>query len=118
MLGQQRLGFLRRLACNPCTLPDAERAQLELVPGGAGATRLLLASSVLLLVALARGLEIDPEQGRADQRQHNRGSDRAEDVGDGIRDRHRIEQFLGFIRRKTEAVDRIGRQAHRRRDRL
>ena len=63
LLGQQRLGFLRRLADDPCTLPDAERAQRELVPGGPGAACLLLAA-VLLLVALARGLEIDAKQSR------------------------------------------------------
>ncbi len=118
VLGQQSFGFLRRLADNPCTLLDAESTQLELVPGRAGTARFFLPASVLLLVALARGLEIDAEQGRAEQRQDDRGPDRAEDVGDGIGDRHRIQQLLGFVRRQLEAVDRIGGKAHRRRDRL
>ena len=117
LLGKQRLGFLHRLAHDPSSLPDAERAQLELVPGCAGTAQLLLAA-VLLLVALARGLEIDAEQGRAEQGKNNRGPDRAEDVGDGIGDRHRVQELLGLFGRQTEAVDRIGRQAHRRRDRL
>ena len=55
---------------------------------------------------------------RAEQGDDHRGSDRAEDVGDGIGDRHAVEQVLGFLGRQAEAVDRVGAEAHRRRDRL
>ena len=87
------------------------------MPGRAGTAHFLLAP-VLLLVPLARGLKVDAEERRANQRQNDRGSDRSEDVGDGVGDRHRIQCFLGVLGRQTEAVDRIGRKAHRRRDRL
>ena len=97
--------------------PYAERAQLELVPGRAGTAGFLLAA-VLLLIPLARRLKIDAKERRAEQRQNNGGSDGSENVGDGVGDRHRIQYFLGFLGRQAEAVDRIGRQAHRRRDRL
>ena len=117
VLGKQRFGFLHRLAHNQAPVLDAECAQLELVPGRAGTARFLLAP-MLFLVALARRLEIDAEQGRAEQRENECGSDRAENVGDGVGDRHRVQELLGFLRRQAEAVDRVGRKAHRCRDRL
>ena len=40
LVGKQRLGFVRRLADDRPALPDAERAQLELVPGRAGTAEL------------------------------------------------------------------------------
>ena len=97
LLGQQRLGFLRRLADDRAAVPDAERAQLELMPGRAGAADFLLAA-VLLLVALAGRLEIDAEQRRAEQREDDRGADGAENVGDGVGHRHRIEQSSWSLR--------------------
>ena len=81
----------------------AERAQLELVPGRAGTAGFLLAA-VLLLISLARGLEIDAEQRRAEQREDDRRADRAEDVGDGVGDRHRIQQS-SWSRRATGQGD-------------
>ena len=118
LLGQQRLGFLRRLADNRPVVADAERAQLELMPGGTGTADLLLAA-VLLLVTLCRPLR-DRCRAAAGpmQRDDDRGADRAEDIGDGVGDRHRIEELLGLFRRKAEAVDRVGRKTHRRRNRL
>src|SRR5207302_10945461 len=58
LLGQQGLRLLHRLAYGLTPFPHAERAQPELVPSSAGSAWLLLAP-VLLLVAPARGLEID-----------------------------------------------------------
>ena len=117
MLGKQGLGLLHRLADDLAADLHAIRAQLELVPGRAGAAGLLLAA-VLLLILLAGGLEVDAKQRRPNQRQNDRGADGSENVADGVGHRHRVQQLLGFLRRQTEAIDRVGRQAHRRRDRL
>ena len=49
---------------------------------------------------------------------NDRRADRAEDVGDGVSDRHRIQQSLRLVRRQPEPIDRVGRESHRRRQRL
>ena len=117
LVRNQRLGFLCRLADNRSTFLDAKCAKFELVPGRAGTAGFLLAA-VLLLIPFARGLEIDAEERRAKQRQNDGGSDRSENIRDGVGHRHRIQCFLGFLGRQAKAVDGIGRQAHRRGDRL
>ena len=90
LFGKERFSRLRRLADNRSTFLHAKRAQIKLVPGRAGAADFLLAP-VLLLIALAGCLEVDAKQRRTDQRQDNRGSDRSENVGDGVGHRHRIQ---------------------------
>jgi len=117
LVRKQRLRLLRGLADSLPSRPDAECAQFEFAPGCARAAQFFLAA-VLLFVAFAGGLKIDAEQGRAEQGKNNRGSDRAEDVGDSVSHRHPIQELLGFFGRQAKAVDRIGRKAHRRRDRL
>jgi hypothetical protein len=87
------------------------------VPRGAGAAQ-LLATALPLLVSLAGGGEIDPEELRPDQGEQDRRADGAEDVAHGVGDGHRVEQALGLIARQAQSVDGVGRQPHRRRDRL
>ena len=87
------------------------------MPGRTG-TASLLCSPIFLLVFLARRFEIDAEQRRANQRQHDGGPDRAEDIGDRVCNRHRVEQLLGLIGGQTGAIDSVGRKTHRSRDRL
>ena len=113
VLREERLGVRRRLAHNPCALLDAVSAQLVLIPSRSRTAELLLAS-VFLFVLPTRGFEIDAEQGRAEQGDDYRGAESAKNIGDGIGDRHRIEQALGFFGRQAQPVDRIGGQAHRR----
>jgi hypothetical protein len=84
------------LAHHQAVLSNAKCAQLELVPGRAGAAGLLLAA-VLLFVALARGFEIDAEQRRPEQGQDDRRANGAENVGHGISDRHGIQQLFGRV---------------------
>ncbi|OIQ64564.1 hypothetical protein GALL_538850 [mine drainage metagenome] len=74
------------------------------MPGCTRTSQFLLAP-VLLFIALARRLQIDAEKSRTDQGKNNRGSDRAENVGYGVSDRHRIQQFPGFLGREAEAMD-------------
>ena len=90
LVGNQRLGFLCRLADDRPTFLHAKRAQLELVPGRAGTAGFLLAA-VLLLIPLARGLKVDAKERRTNQRQNNGGSDGSENVRDGVGHRHRIQ---------------------------
>ena len=113
----ERLRFLSRLADDNPVLADLERAQFVSVPGRAGAAG-LFRSAMLRLVALALRLEIDAQEGRAEERQNDRRADRAEDVGHGIGDRHGVEQSLGLLGRQSETVDRVGGETHGRRDRL
>ena len=117
LFGNQALRFLSGHADDTGVLPHTVCAQIELVPGRPGPADRLLAA-VLLLVALARLFKIDAEQSRAEQGDDDRGSDRAEDVGYGIGDRHAVEQVLGFLGRQPEAVDGVSAEPHRRRDRL
>ena len=111
LVRNQRLRFLARLADDRPAFLHAKRAQLKLVPGRTGAAGFLLAP-MYLLIPLARCLKVDAKERRTNQRQNNGGSDGSENVGDGVGHRHRIQCFLGFLGRQTEAVDRIGRQAH------
>jgi hypothetical protein len=80
-------------------------------PGGAGAPELLDAA-LLLLVVLARGLEIDPEQLGAEHGDHDRRAHGAEHVGHGVGDRHRVDEGLGRVGGQPRPVDGVGRQAH------
>ena len=109
-----------RCAVLPTTCPSSRTRNArnsnwcQAVPGPPD----LLLAPVLLLVALARGLEIDAEQRRAEQRNDDGRSDRAEDVGHRIGDRHGVQQLLGLLGRQAETVDRVGRKTHRCRDGL
>ena len=117
LFGNQTLRFLSGHADDTGVLPYTVCAQIELVPGRPGPADRLLAA-VLLLISLAGLFKIDAEQNRAEQSDDDGGSDRTEDVGDCVGDRHAVEQVLGFLGRQPEAVDGVGAEPHRGRDRL
>ena len=117
VLREERLGVRRRLADNPCALLDAVSAQLMLIPSRSRTAELLL-TPVFLFVLPTGGFEVDAEQGGAEKGDDHRGTEGAENIGDGVGDRHRIEQALGFFGWEAQPVDRIGGQAHRRGNRL
>jgi hypothetical protein len=100
-----------------CTKTRWPGTELVLLPSGPRTTELLLAS-VLLFVSRAGGFEVDAEERRAEERDNDGRPDGPEDIRDGIRDRHGIEYGLGLIGRQVQAGDRVGREPHRRRDRL
>ena len=90
-------------------------------PSGARPSRPRPAPScrpVLLLVVLAGGDEIDAEQLRAEDGDHDRRAHGAEHVGHGVGDRHRVDQGLGLVGGQAQPVDGVGREAHRGGNRL
>ncbi|MDT4873810.1 hypothetical protein FQZ97_1090740 [compost metagenome] len=84
-----------------------------MVPSGSRSAHFLLAA-LLRLVAFAFRFQVDTHERRTDQGQHDGRSDRAENIGDRIGDRHRIQQPLGLFRCQTETIDRVRSQSHRR----
>lgn len=86
LVGDQGFGFLHRLSNHRSPFTNAKRAQLELMPGCSG-TACLLLSAILVFIFLARRFEVDAEQRPAEQSQHDRGADRAEDIGRSCTDR-------------------------------
>ena len=117
MLGQEPLGILHRLADDLGALADAIGTQLELMPGCASAAGNFLAA-VLFFVLLACRFKIDAEQGWAYQCDDHGRTDRAEDVGNSVRNRHGVEQICGLLWRQAKAIDGIGRKTHGRGNRL
>ena len=113
----ERLGLEHVQAHRPASDRDAIGARFPAPPGRAGAAQFLDAA-LLLLVVLARGLEIDAEQLGAEDGDHHRRAHRAEHVGHRVGDRHRVEQRLGLFGGQAQPVDGVGRQAHRGGDRL
>ena len=113
----QRLGLNGPEANNLPARLHAERAQHESVPGRAKPAHFLLAA-VLVLVGLAGGRQIDAEQLGAKQGDDDRRTHRAEHVSHGVGDRHRIDQGLGLVGGHAQAVDGVGREPHRGRERL
>ena len=111
-IGHQRLGLDGAEADGLPARPHAEGPELPAVPGGAGAAH-LLGAALLGLVILGGGDKIDAEQPRADQGDHDRRADGAEQVGHRVRDGHRVDQSLGLIGRHAQLVDGVGREAHR-----
>jgi hypothetical protein len=96
-VGHERFGIRRAHADNLGAATHPKGAQLEAPPDGAGAAELRAAAEPCFIV-LAGLDEIDAEELRSQQRQDHGRADGAEDIGNGIGDRHRVEIFLGLLR--------------------
>ena len=102
-IGHQRLSLGDAQTGGFATRLHLVGAQRPACPGRARTAQLLLAAPMLLLVVLAGGDEIDAQQLRADDGDHDRRAHGAEHVGHGVSDRHVIEVEPWFDRRPGPA---------------
>src|SRR5512133_3875361 len=117
-IGHQRLSLGDAQTGGFATRLHLVGAQRPACPSRARTTQLLLAAPMLFLVVLAGCNEIDAQQLRTDDGDHDRRAHGAEHVGHCVSDRHRVEQGLGLIGGQAQPVDGVGREPHRGRDRL
>ena len=77
-----------------------------------GADQLQSLACVVAVDLLHIQLAVDAKERRADYRDDDGRADRAENVGDGIGDRHDVQHRLDLVGGQTEAVDRVSAKAH------